>query len=217
MHTLPEPGAVSPADTQQRRRTTIGRWKMLAVLLVCAAPVVASYITYYFIRPEGRTAFGQLIEPQRPIPDLVVQDLDGAPANLQALKGQWLLVSVSGGACDALCQRHLYMQRQVRESLGREKERLDRVWLITDQAPVDAALLPAVRQGQALRVDAAALQRWLAPATGHALEEHLYLVDPLGNWMMRFPVRMDMADAAKARRDIERVLRASASWDKEGR
>jgi hypothetical protein len=58
---------------------------------------------------------------------------------------------------------------------------------------------------------------WLAPQQGHALAEHLYLVDPMGNWMMRFPAGLDLAGAAKAKRDIERVLRASASWDEAGR
>ena len=212
VHSMPEPGA---ADVG--RRTVVGRWKMLAVMLVCAAPIVASYLTYYVIRPEGRTAFGQLINPQRPLPDLQVRDLDGTVSNLRALKGQWLLVSVAGGGCDAECQRHLYVQRQVRESLGREKERVDRVWLVTDTAAVDPALLPALKGAQVLRVDASALAQWLAPAEGHALSEHLYVVDPLGNWMMRFPARMDMASAAKAKRDVDRMLRASASWDTEGR
>lgn len=212
VHSMPQPSAAGAG-----RRTVVGRWKMLAVMLVCAAPIVASYLTYYVIRPEGRTAFGQLIDPQRPLPDLQVRDLDGTASSLRALKGQWLLVSVAGGGCDAECQRHLYVQRQVRESLGREKERVDRVWLVTDTAAVDPALLPALKGAQVLRVDAAALAQWLAPAEGHALSEHLYVVDPLGNWMMRFPPRMDMASAAKAKRDVDRVLRASASWDSEGR
>lgn len=213
VHSMPLPGA----DVGAGRRTVAGRWKMLAVMLVCAAPVIASYFTYYVVRPEGRTAFGQLIDPQRPLPDLQVRGLDGSASNLRALKGQWLLVSVAGAGCDAACQRDLYVQRQVRESLGREKDRVDRVWLITDSAAVDPALLPALKGAQVLRVDATALAQWLAPAEGHALSEHLYLVDPLGNWMLRFPARMDMASAAKAKRDVDRVLRASASWDTEGR
>ena len=49
------------------------------------------------------------------------------------------------------------------------------------------------------------------------LEEHLYLVDPMGHWMMRFPARLDREGAAKAKRDLERLMRASASWDKAGR
>ena len=68
-----------------------------------------------------------------------------------------------------------------------------------------------------LRVDAGALTEWLAPAQGHAMAEHLYLVDPMGNWMMRFPAALDLAGAAKAKRDLERLLRASASWDTAGR
>ena len=64
---------------------------------------------------------------------------------------------------------------------------------------------------------AADVQQWLAPAAGHQLQEHLYLVDPLGNWMMRFPAGMDASAAARAKRDLERLLRASASWDTAGR
>jgi len=126
-------------------------------------------------------------------------------------------VTVGGAACDALCERHLYLQRQLRESLGKEKNRMDRVWLIDDAAPIPPALEPALRGATVLRVPQPALGQWLQPGQGHALSEHLYLVDPLGNWMLRFPSGLDMAGAAKAKRDLDRLLRASASWDKEGR
>ena len=197
--------------------TVAGRWKMLAVLLVCAAPVIASYVTYYLIRPEGRRNFGELIDPQRPLPPLATRSLDGRTGTLTALKDQWLLISVAGGACGARCEQNLYFQRQLRESLGKEKERLDRVWLVVDEAPVRDALLPALASSAVLRVAPAALAQWLEPEAGKRLEDHLYLVDPIGNWMMRFPADMDVAAAAKAKRDLERLLRASSSWDKEGR
>ena len=197
--------------------TAAGRWKMLAVLLVCAAPVIASYFTYYVVRPEGRRNFGELIDPQRPLPTLATQTLDGQAGELPALKGQWLLLSVAGGACDARCEQNLYFQRQLRESLGKEKERLDRVWLVSDEAVVREALRPALASSTVLRVAPAALAQWLEPAAGQRLQDHLYLVDPLGNWMMRFPADMDAATAAKAKRDLDRLLRASSSWDKEGR
>ena len=76
---------------------------------------------------------------------------------------------------------------------------------------------PALASSTALRVPAEALAQWLQPATGQRLEDHLYLVDPLGNWMLRFPANMDADGAAKAKRDLDRLLRASASWDKVGR
>jgi hypothetical protein len=211
--------AMPPADSSgiPSADTRSGRWKMILVLLVCASPVVASYFTYYVVRPEGRRNFGELITPQRPLPPLATRTLDGKPGKLTALKDQWLLLSVAGGACDTRCEQNLYFQRQLRESLGREKERLDRVWLVNDDVPVRQALLPALAAATVLRVPAGDLAQWLEPAPGKRPQDHLYLVDPLGNLMMRFPADMDAESGAKAKRDLDRLLRASSSWDKEGR
>ena len=201
----------------EARRTYSGRWKMVAVFLVCAAPVIASYFTYYVVRPEGRRNFGELIEPQRPLPKLALQNMSGQTIQLPALKGQWLLISVAGGACDEACSRHLYLQRQMREGLGKDKERIDWVWLITDEAPVPDKLMPALKEATVLRVSKTDLAQWLTPAQGQQLSEHLYVVDPMGNWMMRFPANLDVENAAKAKRDLERLMRASAGWDQAGR
>jgi hypothetical protein len=187
------------------------------VLLICAAPVIASYFTYYVVRPEGRRNFGQLIDPQRPLPSIVATTLDGKSIQLNTLKGQWLLMSVAGGACEGRCPDHLYMQRQIREALGREKDRLDWVWIINDKVPVSAQLQPALDKAWALRIDQAELQQWLQPEAGRLLSDHLYLVDPMGNWMMRFPAAIDAKTSPKVRRDLERVLKASAFWDTAGR
>lgn len=213
VHTLPQAGT-AVATAQGARH---GRWKMIGVLLICAAPVVASYLTYYVIRPESRRNYGELINPQRTVPDIQATALDGKTVSLASLKGQWLLVSVAGGACDTACQKHLYLQRQLRESLGKDKDRVDWVWLVNDAVSVPPQLTPALQKATVLRVDAAALSGWLAPAPGHQVAEHLYIVDPMGNWMMRFPAAMDTSGAAKAKRDLERLLRASASWDEAGR
>ena len=199
------------------RRTARGRLQMLLVLVVCVAPVVASYVTYFLIRPQGRTNYSELIVPQRPIPaDLPLTDLQGAPVKAASLKGHWLLVVVSGGACDTTCERHLWVQRQLREALGRDKDRLDKVWLISDTATPRPQTLDAVRTNTSatvLRVPAAALSGWLQPAAGLALEDNMYIVDPRGHWMMRVPTD---PDPAKLKRDIVKLLRASAGWDHPG-
>ena len=213
VHSMPE---AALAETQ--RRTARGRLRMLLVLLVCAAPVVASYLTYFVIRPEGRTNYSELMSPLRPVPnDLPLTDLQGAAVRADSFKGQWLLVVVSGGACDSTCERHLWLQRQLRETLGREKDRLDKVWLIDDAAVPRPQTLDAIRthtQATVLRVPPAALSAWLQPAKGQALTDHLYIIDPMGNWMMRVPPN---PEPGKLKRDVEKLLRASASWDKPGR
>ena len=214
VHSLPEP---VQALAEEARRTRAGRWKMIALLLICAAPVIASYFTYYVIRPEGRRNYGELIDPQRPMPELLGLDLAGRTHGLPELKGQWLLLSVGSGACDEACQQRLYFQRQLRELMGREKERMDRVWLVQDTAPLSEPLRAGLQDATVLRVPADELVRWLAPAPGQRIEDHLYVVDPMGNWMMRFPAHMNVETAAKAKRDLERLLRASSSWDQPGR
>jgi hypothetical protein len=214
VYSMPTPEQIA-ADPVARTR--VGRWKMILVLLVCAAPVVASYFTYYVVRPEGRRNHGDLIDPQRPLPDLVGTTLDGNSVNLRTLKDQWLLISVAGGACDAACANHLYFQRQLREGLGKNKDRMDRVWLVDDAAPVDQALLPALRDATVIRVPRAALAQWLAPQGGRQLEDHLYVVDPMGNWMMRFAPGVDLTTAPKIKKDLEHLMRGSEGWDQAGR
>ena len=215
VHAMPTPDQVLTKDGG--RRTRAGRWQMLLLALVCAAPVIASYLSYYVIRPQGRTNFGQLIDPQRPMPAMAATDLDGKAFDLGQLKGQWLLISVAGGACDTECESNLYLERQLHESLGKNRDRMDWLWLVDDEQPVRDALKPALREAAVLRVPRAALAQWLQPAAGQRLEEHLYVVDPLGHWMMRFPARLDKEGASKARLDLERLMRASAGWDVAGR
>jgi hypothetical protein len=199
-------------------RTRVGRLKMLLVLLVCASPVIASYFTYFVIRPEGRTNYSELILPTHGLPtDLNLRTLDGTPVAPRSLHGQWLLMAVGPAACDAACEKRLLMQRQLREMLGRERDRLDKVWVVTDEQPLTPQLreaLGGVAPVTVLRADAAAMARWLQPEAGKRIEEHLYVVDPMGEWMMRAPVD---PEPSRVKRDIEKVLRASSFWDKAGR
>ncbi len=216
VHGVSGPDLADPAVVAQGR-TRLGRVKMLLVLLVCAAPVIASYFTYFVIRPEGRSNYGTLILPTRAMPDLGLRTLDGTPVAPRSLHGQWLLVVVGPSACDADCDQRLFTQRQLREMLGRERERLDKLWLVTDDGPLSPALQAAIggpAAVTALRAPRAAVAAWLAPAEGQPLEAHLYLVDPMGEWMMRMPAQ---PEPARVKRDLERVLRASAFWDQAGR
>lgn len=211
-------GMPAPALGAGRRRVLGGRLRMLLVLAACAAPVVASYLTYYVIRPGARSNYATLVSPSRGMPaDLGLRTLDGASVTPAALRDQWLLVIVTDGACGAACERQVYLQRQLREMLGRERDRVDRIWIVTGDAPPSAAAVQAAELTGGLtllRADRQALARWLAPADGHALEEHLYVVDPMGEWMMRAPAD---PQPARFKRDLDRLLRASASWDRAGR
>jgi hypothetical protein len=208
VHSLP-----NPQDAAQTEPVLTGRWKLIAIMVVCSLPVIAAYFAYYFVQPQGHASIGELISPVRPVQALAGSQLDGSVKTLASLQGQWLLVSVGDGACAAACQRQLFVQRQLRETLGKDKERVGRVWLIPDQSPVDTAMRQAMGDAVVLRVNPQALADWLALPDAKPLTDFLYVVDPLGNAMMRFPAQVNVAQASKARHDLERVLRATASWN----
>jgi len=214
VYDLPDPAAVADQDA---RRTMGGRLRMILVLLICASPVVASYLMFYVIRPSSMKSFGELILPVKAMPALQTKDLTGASVSLQSLKGQWLLVSVAPAACNDACQQNLYLQRQLRAALGREKDRTDWVWLVSDAGNLDEQLLSGLTEAVVLRLPEAEIARWLAPQAGQSLSDHLYLVDPHGDWMMRFPAKLTTENAPQLRRDWERLLRAAVSWDQPGR
>ncbi len=159
VHSQPQLLALADAPVQR-----MGRCKMLLILLVCAAPVVVSYLTYHLVRPDMRRHFGELIEPQRPLPDQLVTRLDGTVINLRSLKGQWLLTSVAAGQCDDGCQRNLYLQRQLRESLGKDKDRVDWVWIISNATEPSAAIRAA--PGSSDRASCAAVAPVTVAAAG---------------------------------------------------
>jgi len=189
----------------QRRR---GRWSMFAVLLVCAAPIIASYITYFLIKPEGRTNYGDLLDPRaHPIPAMASSALDGKPTTLEAYRGKWIMVKVGGSACDQKCQDMLFMMRQLRTMQGKAADRIERVWLITDNEPLETFMLRVNDGTRMLRAPADVVGKWLPLAPGGKVDEHIYLIDPLGNLMMRFPKD---ADPAKVKKDIAKLLKASA-------
>ena len=214
------PSSTPPVnETVNKAVQKSGRWKLLAVVAVCAAPMIFSYLTYYVIKPSGRTNYGTLIDPrQYPIPALGTTTLDGKPTGLDAYKGKWIMLQVGAGECKEVCRKQLYTMRQLRLMQGKEMERIERVWLVTDNTPLDTMLMREFDGTRLLRAPAAPVAKWLPVEAGDSAANHLYLIDPLGHLMMRFPVDPDPAGAdpraathaAKMKKDISKLLRASA-------
>ena len=209
VHSMPNPN-----DAMGEQLTVRGRGKLLAIMLLCSLPVILSYVAYLVARPQGHAGFGSLIQPVMPVP-VAMQGigLDGVAKPMAALKGHWLLVSVGDAACDKPCQDRLFRQRQLRETLGKDKERLDWVWLVTDKGAIAPFMMQPLQGAEVLRIDSLQLAPWLPLEPGKTYSDYLYVVDPFGNTMMRFPSEFDLAGAAKARRDLDRLLKASVAWD----
>lgn len=182
------------------------RLTLYLVIAICIAPVIASYFVYYFVRPDARSNYGTLIEPQRPLPPLHLTTLDGRAFEANAIKGKWTMVMVAGGACPRACEDRLYHLRQVRLTTGKDRDRVARVWLVPDREPLSTTLMREYDGTEMLRADPRELAAWLGNNEAASYADHIYIVDPLGNLMMRFPID---ADPSKTKRDLAKLLRAS--------
>lgn len=191
---------------------------LIAIILVCLAPVVLSLLAYYVpalgLRPEGSVNYGTLVNPQRPVPDaaaLPLTTLDGQPFDLRSLDGKWVLVTADSGACAESCVTKLFILRNSHASQGKNVERLTRVWFVTDNAPISAQILEAYKGTIIVRADPEKLAAYLAPDAGQtdaaaakaALAEPMWIIDPLGNLMMQYPAN---ADPVSVRKDISKLI-----------
>ncbi len=193
---------------EQDKKKHQGRWKLFVVILICASPIILSYFTYYVIKPTSRTNYGELIDPRAyPIPALESKTLDGTPTGLDAYKGKWIMLQVDQGDCQAACQKKLHDMRQLRIAQGKEMDRIERVWLITDSTPLDTILIREFDGTHMLRANAGLIRAWLPVEAGTTVSDHIYMIDPLGNLMMRFPKD---ADPNKIKKDLYKLLKASA-------
>ncbi|KPK05092.1 MAG: hypothetical protein AMJ64_12265 [Betaproteobacteria bacterium SG8_39] len=182
-----------------------GRIQLLLLITVFLLPLVGSGLAYLFGWSTGQTSnYGELIEP-RAAPQSVLGTLDGRTLRLDALQGKWVLLQFDAPACDARCERKLYTMRQVRKALGIDQARVERVWALTGEGRPASQLLDAIEGTQVLRAS--------EPAFGAAfparrdLRDHIFLIDPRGNLMMRFPPDPDPSRVIK---DLQRLLRYSA-------
>jgi hypothetical protein len=198
----------SPAARTSHWRRNRALYLLVAVTL---APILASYFAYYVMPPTARTNYGTLVEPQRPVPAIPATGLDGAAFDLRTLKDKWILVMADEAACDQHCQSKLFHMRQQRTMTGKERDQIERVWFVTDGAPVSAALIREYEGTHIARVDERDVRPLLAlPGTADAnLRDHIWLIDPYGNLMLRWP---RSPDPKGTKNDLARLLKASSLW-----
>lgn len=191
------------------------RWRrhlpLYLLVAITSLPIAAAYIAYYLAPPPGRTNYGTLIEPQRPTPALPLTKLDGTAFDLQQLRGNWVFVMVDGGDCDKRCEDKLLMMRQQRTMTGKDRDQIERVWLISDQAPLSIMLMREYEGTHFVRAPVQLLRDFLAlpDAADARLQDPIWVIDPRGNLMLRWPKD---AEPNSVKRDVARLLNVAAGW-----
>jgi hypothetical protein len=184
-----------------------GRVKLLLVAALFFAPVIAAITLFFYLPqyiPAGRVNHGTLISPARPVPSLGLTDAQGVPAPA-ALQGKWTLLYLGGERCDEACAARLVLARQVRLALNEKRGRVQRVYLAPSVATAQAAKAALAEEHPDLVFvagDSVGAAQFFQPVEPTAL----YLVDPLGNWLM---VYTGTIEHKGLHRDLKKLLRIS--------
>lgn len=166
-------------------------------------PSAAAWLAYFVWQPESRANYGELIAP-RQLRDPGLRLLDGRPFRLSQLRGKWVMLQIDSGACGEGCRKKLLYMRQARLAQGKAMDRIERVWLLTDPTAPDGALAREFEGTRIARADGNAILAEF-PAARRSTD-HIYIVDPRGNLMLRFP---DDPDPRRIVKDLARLLKTS--------
>ncbi|MGB8855173.1 MAG: cytochrome C oxidase subunit I [Burkholderiales bacterium] len=179
------------------------RTKLVLLFILFSSPIAASYVMYYFYKPDKSINYGELMTVA-PLPDPALQTDDNKPTKLSDLRGKWLMLTVDSGQCAAACANKLYVMRQVRLAQGKYMDRIERVMLIDDAAALNGQSKTDYADTHFLRAQNSELLRNL-PAQA-IQRDHIYLIDPLGNLVLRYPRD---PDPRKMIKDFSRLLTVS--------
>jgi cytochrome oxidase Cu insertion factor (SCO1/SenC/PrrC family) len=190
-------------ENKPRKRNAWQAWFLAAFFL---GPLAVAWVLYFDSdwRPGGMTNHGELVQPAVPLPPAALPTPEGDRLDPDFLHGHWTLIYVSVGPCEEACRRALLDSRQSRLALGRLMDRLQRVYLYTADAP-DPTFL-AREHPDLLAASLAGSEGALVLNALPSREEGFWLVDPLGNAMMRYPPDAEPKGMLK---DIKKLLRVS--------
>ena len=189
------------------------RWVFVMLMLLFVLPVVLATLLYLTgWRPSSIGNHGELIQPVRQVEGRALQTLDGQPAHFSELRGKWLMVHFGSSSCPEECMKNIYIMRQVHAAQAKEIGRVQRIFIAADMGAAEklkAKLVgyPEMRVWTGEKKALAEVLQSFGIDAGQAAEQQgIYLVDPLGNLIMRYPPGIDPGGMLK---DLTRLLKYS--------
>lgn len=176
---------------------------MLLITVLLAMPFVLGWALYaYGWRPAETGNYGELLQPPPVWPGSALVTPAGQALKREDLLGKWQFVYVGAAACTDSCRHSLHQMRQVQVSLNKEMGRMKRLW-ISPVAATDPAMPGILAEWPDLQIARAPDATW---AVAFPTPDRVYLVDPLGNVILRYPAEPDWK---RVRKDIEKLLKYS--------
>lgn len=197
-------------ETSKVHTPNSGRGALIGLAALFFIPLMGAFWLYYAggWRPAGSTNHGELISPARPLAQNDFVTLGGSAAKEDLFRGKWTLLYIDDGRCDDTCRQALWTIRQTRLLLAEDMDRVQRVF-IAESNCCDSAFLTTEHPGlETLQLQGDKAQAWLDqfPRDAAGVTPYIFIVDPLGNLMMRFDSRQNPKGLLQ---DLEKLLKLS--------
>lgn len=190
------------------------RQNLLLVLAVFALPVVVATLMYVTgWKPSATGNHGELIQPARFIEEISMQSIDGKPVKFSELHGKWTMVYFDTSVCPDDCMKQLFNMRQTHIAQGKDQERVQRLFILNDAQAVNTlksklADYPDMLVWTGEKSVLTRLYQDFGIESKKTTEQgSIYLLDPMGNLMMRYSSGIDPAGM---RKDLVRLLKYSS-------
>jgi hypothetical protein len=195
--------------TAQSTRDSLRAQNLRTVAALAAlflVPLAVSFWLYYAgWSPAKHVNHGELLQPPRPLPVVSLPAAGGGGPVANVFAKRWALVYLGDGRCDSACRRALYVMRQARVALNEDMPRLERVFLATANCCDEAFLTTAYPGLIVLDASGSSASRLLGSFPADR-GDSVFIVDPLGNLMMRYDARHDPRGLLQ---DLQLLLRLS--------
>ena len=208
---------VSKTTEQQPKKSYTTLWVMIFLFTL---PYAAAM--YFYSNKDDfdfeQNNYGTLISPLKQVDDLQLKTIDDTDFKFSSLKGKWIMVSIGSSQCKENCQKNIYHMRQIRTATGKDRKRIERVFLLSDMSEIDdfKSHLSEFSGMHVIQNTGNEYNKFLSSFSFKDKDSNeiqnfsdgIFFIDPLGNYMMAYP---GGADATKILDDLQRLLKVSRS------
>ncbi len=160
------------------------------VVISFVAPVVAAYALFFMgITPPAYSNKGELLSPIIDVESFALtDDSNKALGRDEITNHKWHMVYFAGPSCDDACNQILYNMRQINIAVGKNANRLRRLLVHLEKPGEEFQALIAKEYPDAehANANAATIAAALQEVGAEFRSNEVYIMDPLGNIMMRF-------------------------------
>jgi cytochrome oxidase Cu insertion factor (SCO1/SenC/PrrC family) len=201
----------SPGSIDQTRppskKNPYTPWFVVAAFVT---PVVLAYALYFLgVTPPAFSNKGELLNPVIDVEALALTDAGNQAMSRDDITiHRWHMMVFTGASCDEACNKILYSMRQINIAVGKNAPRVRHMIVHLENPGDEFRALITDEYPDARRVysNSQTIEAALQEVGANFRSNEIYIMDPLGNIMLRFNQDQSYKDLMH---DLNKLLKVS--------